>query len=82
MIAVMMEAVQTSQTLVNSYQSTRRYNPEDSHLCFESCNIAVSLIAQQIFQDEYILKSSKTAEKCMNYIKCIKPKLKMSFIRL
>jgi hypothetical protein len=28
----MMEAVQTSETLVHSYQSTRRYNPEDSHL--------------------------------------------------
>jgi hypothetical protein len=27
-----MEAVQTSETSVNSYQSTRRYNPEDSHL--------------------------------------------------
>jgi hypothetical protein len=29
-IALMMEAVQTSETLVNSYQSTWRYNPEDS----------------------------------------------------
>jgi hypothetical protein len=29
-IALMMEAVQTSETSVNSYQSTRRYNPEDS----------------------------------------------------
>jgi hypothetical protein len=28
----MMEAAQTSETLVNSYQFTRRYNPEDSHL--------------------------------------------------
>jgi hypothetical protein len=27
----MMEAVQTSETLVHSYQSARRYNPEDSH---------------------------------------------------
>jgi hypothetical protein len=31
MIALMMEAVQTSETLVNSYQSTW-LNPEDSHL--------------------------------------------------
>jgi hypothetical protein len=31
LIALMIEAVQTSETLVNSYQSTRRYNPEDSH---------------------------------------------------
>jgi hypothetical protein len=28
----MMEAVQSSETLVNLYQSTRRYSPEDSHL--------------------------------------------------
>jgi hypothetical protein len=27
-----MEAVSTSETLVNFYQTTRRYNPEDSHL--------------------------------------------------
>jgi hypothetical protein len=32
LIALMMEAIQTYETLVNSYQSTRRYNPEDSHL--------------------------------------------------
>jgi hypothetical protein len=31
-IALMMEAVQTSETSVNSCQSTRRHNPEDSHL--------------------------------------------------
>jgi hypothetical protein len=28
----MMEAVSTSETLLNCYQTTRRYNPEDSHL--------------------------------------------------
>jgi hypothetical protein len=32
LIALMMKAIQTSETLVNSYQSTRHYNPEDSHL--------------------------------------------------
>jgi methylase of polypeptide subunit release factors len=31
-IALMMEAGQTSVTLVNSYQSALRYNPEESHL--------------------------------------------------
>jgi hypothetical protein len=31
-IALMMEAAGTSETLVNFYQTTRRYNPEDSHL--------------------------------------------------
>jgi hypothetical protein len=33
-IALMMEAGRTSETLVNFYQTTRRYNPEDSHLSF------------------------------------------------
>jgi hypothetical protein len=32
-IALMMEAARTSETLINFYQTTRRYNPEDSHLC-------------------------------------------------
>jgi hypothetical protein len=29
----MMEAAGTSETLINFYQTTRRYKPEDSHLC-------------------------------------------------
>jgi hypothetical protein len=32
LIAVMMEATSTSETSVNFYQTTRRNNPEDSHL--------------------------------------------------
>jgi hypothetical protein len=32
LIALMMEAVRTSKTLVNFYQTARRYNLEDSHL--------------------------------------------------
>lgn len=35
-IALMMEAVLTSETLVNFYQSARRYYPEDSH-CHSHC---------------------------------------------
>jgi hypothetical protein len=31
-IALMMEAARTSETLVNFYQTTWRYNPEESHL--------------------------------------------------
>jgi hypothetical protein len=31
-IALMMEVASTSETSVNFYQTTRRYNPEDSHL--------------------------------------------------
>jgi hypothetical protein len=30
--ALMMEAARTSETSVNFYQTTRRYNPKDSHL--------------------------------------------------
>jgi hypothetical protein len=30
--ALMMEAASTSETLVNFYHTTRRNNPEDSHL--------------------------------------------------
>jgi hypothetical protein len=33
-IALMMQAVSTSETSVNFYQTTQRYNPEDSHLQF------------------------------------------------
>jgi hypothetical protein len=32
----MMEAARTSETLVNFYQTTRCYNPEDSNLLFLS----------------------------------------------
>jgi hypothetical protein len=32
MIALMMEAGSTCETPVNLYQTTRRYNPDDSHL--------------------------------------------------
>jgi hypothetical protein len=31
-IALMTEAARSSETSVNFYQTTRRYNPEDSHL--------------------------------------------------
>jgi hypothetical protein len=31
-IALMMEAASTSETLVNFYQTTLRWNPENSHL--------------------------------------------------
>lgn len=31
-IALIMEATRTSKTFVNCYQTTRSYNPKDSHL--------------------------------------------------
>jgi hypothetical protein len=37
---LMMEVVQTSETSANLHQSTRRYNPADSHLqCHRSENL-------------------------------------------
>jgi hypothetical protein len=35
-IRAKMEAVRSSETSVNFYQTTRRYNPEDSHLSTNS----------------------------------------------
>jgi hypothetical protein len=37
LIALMMEAARTSETSVNFYQTTRRNNPEDSHLFIRRC---------------------------------------------
>jgi hypothetical protein len=34
---VLIEAASTSETLVNFYQTTRRYNPEDIYLCTYRC---------------------------------------------
>jgi hypothetical protein len=36
-INLMMEAASTSETLLNTYQTTQRYNPEDSHLHTRRC---------------------------------------------
>jgi hypothetical protein len=43
-IALMMEAASTSETSVNFYQTTRRNNPEDSHL-----NIWVNSVFEKIY---------------------------------
>jgi hypothetical protein len=48
-IALMMEAVRTSETLVNFYQITLHYNPEDSHLRF---NKLVTEARDSIKKDE------------------------------
>jgi 7-cyano-7-deazaguanine synthase in queuosine biosynthesis len=39
LIALMMEAARTSETLVKLYQTTRCFNPEDSHRhCISCCS--------------------------------------------
>lgn len=35
MVGLMMEATRISETLVNLYETTRGYDPEDSHLLFQ-----------------------------------------------
>jgi hypothetical protein len=41
----MMEAARTSETLVNFYQTKRRYNPEDGHLRTHRCENLKSYFA-------------------------------------
>jgi hypothetical protein len=40
-----MEAAKSSETLVNFYQNTKRYNTEDSYLQKESCKNAPTSFA-------------------------------------
>jgi hypothetical protein len=42
-IALMMAAASTSDTAVNFYQTTRRYNPDDSHLQSSTLCLIVQL---------------------------------------
>jgi hypothetical protein len=42
---MMMEAASTSKTSVNFYQTTRRNNPEDSHINFK-CNLISNMCAR------------------------------------
>jgi hypothetical protein len=50
-IALMMEAARTSETLVNFYQTTQRYNPEDSNL-LERYRLVViwNMVLRRIFR--------------------------------
>jgi hypothetical protein len=57
----MMEAARTSETLVKFYQTTRRYNPEDSHL---HDNTSSGFIKGgeflDLMGDRYLLKKDST----------------------
>jgi hypothetical protein len=46
----MMEAASTSKTLVNSYQTTRCYNPEGSHLRTRRCENLKSYKEEEVLQ--------------------------------
>jgi hypothetical protein len=51
----MMEAARTSDTLVNFYQSTRRYNPEDSHVRTHRRENLKSYLFRNLFNDAFQL---------------------------
>jgi hypothetical protein len=55
----MMEAARTSETLANFYQTTRRYNPEDSHLCTHCREILKSYIVSLI---ALMMEAARTSE--------------------
>jgi hypothetical protein len=69
-IALMMEAVQTYETLVHSYQSTRRYNPEDSHLYIHGRENLRSYKVEVIFAGEvFILCHFKICERVVKVVR-------------
>jgi hypothetical protein len=75
LIVLLMEAVQTSETLVNLYQSTRRYNPEGSHLRAEghenlkSQEIAF-ILAVTLVSSLLVFKNDKEIRKKIVALKC------------
>jgi hypothetical protein len=54
-VALMMEVARTSETLINFYQTTRRYNPEDSHLHTHRRENLKSYVISQRFNLKLIL---------------------------
>jgi hypothetical protein len=56
----MMEAARTSETLVNFYQTTRRYNPEDSHLS--------DRLLEQRINIKFCAKSGKSASETLQML--------------
>jgi hypothetical protein len=66
-VALLMEVARTSETLVNFYQTTRHYNPEDSHLRahrrenLKSYYVSYSLLASL---------SKNSSEQFLRYLVC------------
>jgi hypothetical protein len=61
--ALMMEASETSETLVNSYQSTWHYNPEDSDLYTHRLENLKSYV-WNAYKREFSEEKSKTYHNC------------------
>jgi hypothetical protein len=58
-IALMMEAARTSETLVKLYQTTRCYNPGDSHLHTHRRENLKSYILRIVYNNKYSLTRLK-----------------------
>jgi hypothetical protein len=52
-VALMMEAARTSERLVNFYQTTRRYNPDASHLRTHRRENLKSYLIPHIFSNKW-----------------------------
>jgi hypothetical protein len=56
-LLIILEAARASETLVNVYQTTRRYNPEDSHLSTHRCENLKSCLPFCSFLATFIFTS-------------------------
>jgi hypothetical protein len=67
-IDLVMQTVQTSETFVNLHESTRRYNPEDSHLhtyCRENLKSYLPHIASRINAFQNARLANAMSEPCV-----------------
>jgi hypothetical protein len=72
----MMEAARSSETLVNFYQTTRHYNPEDSHLV-----LFFGLNNDTLSETWTWNKADRLAAAEMRYLKITEGKIKVDRIR-
>jgi hypothetical protein len=57
-IALMMEAERTSETLVNFYQTARRYNPEESHFLQGATTQKTAIFIKMLFPHQRLTTCS------------------------
>jgi hypothetical protein len=70
-IALMMEAARTSETLVNIYQTTRRYNPEDSHLRTHLRDNLKSYTVMSMIKNKLEILKQSTDTLCRTIIRLV-----------